>query len=332
MFKRFMKDVRARLVAARKKAEAGFTLMELLVVIVILGFLIAMIAPRLASIIDDKVIDAVCDTNNKGARQYIAIHHQQTGKLPNEVINLVNQTGAGAYAILGTSDNDPQNGAEPFAVELQERNALQLHVINAAEAAELRKLGIANVRNFNYVTESKDATLYPLAGTVKNPESAARTLERVNVAANLGVAMVGIGAANATAELADPTAVGAIGNPYWLGRIAFGLGEHSTLVTGGYVQNAALCPAGIQAADNVAYNNYAMIVPRLEATVARAATALAAREFTITEATADNHAVAKANGKVETFRFESQKDWDFDATCPEGHKWPDSDFDFWVVQ
>ncbi len=42
--------------------QKGFTLLEILVVLTIMGFLIAMVAPRLAGISGDAV-DTVCDTN-----------------------------------------------------------------------------------------------------------------------------------------------------------------------------------------------------------------------------------------------------------------------------
>ncbi len=129
------------------------------------------------------------------------------------------------------------------------------------------------------------------------------------------------------------------GNPYWLGRIMFGLGKHSSLVTGGYVQNAALCPGGMQDADNISFNNYCMVVPRLKATVARAKSDAdlfdATTEAYVTKTfTAADEALgtADANGVQETFVFASQDGSMFDATCPEGHKWPDNDNDFWTAQ
>ncbi len=42
--------------------QQGFTLLEILVVLTIMGFLIAMVAPRLAGI-SSSAVDTVCDSN-----------------------------------------------------------------------------------------------------------------------------------------------------------------------------------------------------------------------------------------------------------------------------
>ena len=303
----------------------GFTLMELLIVIIILGFLIGMIAPRLASIIDDTVVDTVCDTNNKGARQYVKLYFDKTGKLPNNVISLVNETTAGNYVLPSVEDGDPDNGAETFAETFDKRNDLRVHILNQDEADALRGLGISHVRILN--DRSNGNTVL----------ATARPFQKIEVQEGTPVTMIGMGAAAAaTANLLDSATVAdwdgttvvdyPVGNPYWVGRIILGLGVHSTLVTAGYVQNSALCPGGIQNEANVAYNNYNLVVPRLGATVARCTANMLNAEFTIVDA--EN----TTGGALETFLFEEQPNWAFDAVCPEGHMWPDNDNETWVVQ
>ena len=51
--------------------QKGFTLLEMLVVIMIMGFLLAMIAPRFAGIFGDSE-DTICDSNIKITRQFLA--------------------------------------------------------------------------------------------------------------------------------------------------------------------------------------------------------------------------------------------------------------------
>lgn len=297
----------------------GFTLMELLIVIVILGFLIGMIAPRLSSIIGDTVIDNVCDTNNKGMRNYVNLFLQQKNRLPNEMINLANHT-ATTYRLPGVSDDDPTNGAEPFAGDFDVRNDPRLYALTADDVTDIKsKFGISVVRNLNLDTaaeaEGADPSLAPY--------------EKVTLAAGVNVAMIGDIAtlpaeATWTADAADPDYP--MGNPFWYGRIILGIGKHSELVTAGYIQAAALCPGGIQAADNVSYNNYCLILPRLD-TTAKALNDLGAN--TMTFIAADDDGADATNGEALEVTIEGQDAWQFDFTCPEGHKWPDNDNDNW---
>ena len=307
--------------------QQGFTLMELLVVVVILGFLIGMIAPRLAAIIDDTVIDNICDTNNKGARYFTKIFYDKSGRLPNDMTNLVCRTGETTYQLPETEDGDP-SAPETLASEFVERNYPVLHVLNAAEASEIKALGISHVRNLNDTEGSDGLTLH----------TDARPLERVAISADLGVAMIGFGAADSSSAISNPNIATSwvdsgvsgfdddnypCGNPYWAGRIMLGIGKNSSLVTEGYLQAAALCPGGIQNADNVTFNHYCIILPRLQATVDRLETG------TATTYTFVNYE-DMVNGEQITVELVGQEAWEFDATCPEGHKWPDNDNDYWV--
>jgi len=301
----------------KKMGEKGFTLMELLIVIVILGFLIGMIAPRLSSIIDDSVIDNVCDSNNKGMRTYVNMFLQKKSRLPNDMINLVNNN-AGVYTIPSTSNGDSTDGPESFAGDFVSRNDPTLYALSLGEVAEIKSsFGISHVRNLNQELKAADAFDAPY--------------ERVELAAAVSVAMIGASetdtALGIPANMDDLTDDYPMGNPNWLGRIILGVGKHSELVTGGYIQAAALCPGGIQAADNVAYNNYCLILPRLDATLDIignvGAGDLKGVELTFVDA-------EDANGETMVFTMEAQEAWQFEFTCPEGHKWPDNDNDNWV--
>ena len=52
-------------------SQKGFTLLEILVVLTIMGFLIAMVAPRLAGI-GNSAVDTVCDTNQNRMVTYMS--------------------------------------------------------------------------------------------------------------------------------------------------------------------------------------------------------------------------------------------------------------------
>ena len=324
----------------RIRNEKGFTLMELLVVVVILGFLIGMVAPRLGSVIDDTVIDNICDTNNKGARYFTKLYYDQHAALPNHMVSLVNRTGASSFDIPLTEAADSQDLPETLAAEFVERNTPVLHILNQAEAEELRSMGITQIRYLNDRDGSSHATDTPAQAAQSLPtDGTARPFAKATVADGTAVAMVGMGSEGTNGQAIGAAAADSIsgwtdastgnypaGNPNWVGRIILGLGKHSSLVTEGYVQAAALCPGGIQNADNVTFNSYCIIVPRLQATVDRMnQTDVAGATFTFVNADDET------NGETMDVTIEAQAAWQFDATCPEGHKWPDNDNDFWVI-
>lgn len=305
---------------SRRAGQSGFTLMELLVVLVIMGFLLGMIVPRLGSVADSAV-DTVCDSNNKGVRYFTKLFLDEKGRLPANLTNLIvyDETASGwaddytddnastvvaGKTVYMMNDGDPNNGADYFAEDFVERNGVTLYTINADEAKELKTLGISHVLNL---------------------KGENRPMERVAVEENLNVAMAG--------DLSNLAAFSAsafpAGNPFWFGRILLGVGEQSELVTGGFIQAAALCPGGIQQQDNVLYNHYVIVLPRLTATAELIA---AGGGFGGTDgafyAYADDET---ANGEEREFTLAAQEKWEFDFSCPEGHKWPDNDSDEWVV-
>lgn len=301
---------------SRRAGQSGFTLMELLVVLVIMGFLLGMVVPRLGSVADSAV-DTVCDSNNKGVRYFTKLFLDEKGRLPSSLTSLVvynaNAT-SWETDYDGTelmSDGDPSNEAEYFAEDFVIRNGITMHQLTSDEATELRKLGIASV-------------LY-LQG--EN-----RAMEKVTVATDVRVAMAGTIATSFDANNFPA------GNPFWYGRILLGLGNESELVTGGYVQAAALCPGGLQQKDNVTYNNYVIVLPRLEATVEALGTWVEDATFTAQGAEGAATAIGSTSGltvdstlEEREFTIEAQEKWEFDFSCPEGHKWPDNDNDSWIV-
>ena len=319
--------------------QQGFTLLEILVVLTIMGFLIAMVAPRLAMVGSDAV-DTVCDTNQNRSVTYLATYFQKTnGSLPNHLTNLATYHDATTAYTPEVSDEDPDDGNKGvFAEEFALRNNFSAHTLNAAEATELAGLGIDTVFNLN---DPEDAnTDMPF-------------MEEVEVAPGLVVSMVGMGAADATADLAltvnnnvEGTATAVVeygwGEPEKLGRIVLGLGPESDLVKDGIVSNAAHCPGGLQNSDNISYNDYNLVVPRLAATVKRLpsaglfgasneTTAIGYMDGDLVASTTDYDAATNdGNFMKRTVKLVAQEAWEYQTQCPEGHVYPEA-IDHWAI-
>ncbi len=347
MFKKIWK----KMFGKNRKAnnQKGFTLLEILVVLTIMGFLIAMVAPRLASVGNDAV-DTVCDTNQNRMVTYLSTYFQQTnGSLPNNLTNIV--TDDGTPDIPSVSDEDPENGPEVLSKEFDDRNHFVAHSLSDDEAAELVELGIDTVLNLN----DEDTATAP-------------KLDEQTVTGGLIVAMIGIGCADTTVAAPAFNTVASApiagwGEPGHFGRITFGLGAECALITSGIISNAAHCPGGIQNADNCTYNDYNLVVPRLQATadlikdgtitgVSTYTTknlALAAAAGSTTVATDDKYIVglnyddnapadaaeftANANNhKKRAFCLTAgQEAWEYETQCPEGHVYPE-EIEFWAIQ
>ena len=332
-------------------SQKGFTLLEILVVLTIMGFLIAMVAPRLAMVGTDAV-DTVCDTNQNRSVTYLATYFQKTnGSLPNHLTNLVSYDGTTSSAkgwAPEVSDEDPDDGdkgviAEEFAL----RNNFSAHTLNAAEAAELADLGIDAVFNLN---DPDDVN------------SKAPFMDEVPIAAGTVVSMVGMGADDTSGNLALTTQnrVEAAtlntavveygwGEPEKLGRIVFGLGPESDLVKDGIVSNAAHCPGGLQNSDNVSYNDYNLVVPRLAATVDRLPAssifttiptglsihqtyAIGYMDGDLVESTGSTYDLGTNSGNFmkRTVKLAAQEAWEYQTQCPEGHVYPET-VDHWAI-
>jgi prepilin-type N-terminal cleavage/methylation domain-containing protein len=278
----------------------GFTLLEILVVLTIMGFLIAMVAPRLAGISSD-ASGTVCDTNKGRIGTYVSAFYEKFNHYPNHLTNMVMTDGAtlaaangadAGYQIPYCSDDDPDNGPEVIHGGHNKQYKFMIHRLNQAEVDELKSLGITEVYNLNDYAADADG----LNGAAANGRSAAATdgdrvsnwgnvtavtdqrpsMEPCPLEAGVGVAMCGCGI----------PAVGGTEFTYvqvergWaeediFARIAFALGPESELVSSGIVTNAAHCPGSIQNADNFSYGAYYLILPRLEATADRLETATA---------------------------------------------------------
>lgn len=356
-----MKEMLKKKLQEKMKNSEGFTLLEILVVLTIMGFLIAMVAPRLAGI-SSGAVDTVCDSNQNRMISMMSSFWEKTNRYPTKLTNIVEETGANAWQIPAISDDDPDNGPETLASEFNSRNHFRIHYLNGKEIAELKNLGIGKVLNLNaydgynddaagalktgYLNTTNDV---PLAAAVTTANRGSEMEEITLDAAtpNAAVMAVGFGAltnVDAPAWSAIPGETG-WGEADFFGRIVFGFGPENSLVTSGLVSNAAHCPGGIQNADNVTYNDYNLVLPRLQSTVDRYSGAMTAMDQDAATDGVQLNAVSyneeptlpydvatnPDNLKVRMVDIEPQESFQYATMCPEGHKFPADDADFWGV-
>ncbi len=328
----------------RKKGQQGFTLLEILVVVAIMGFLVAMVAPRFAGITDG-TIDVVCDTNQQRMISVLASYSEQKGSLPGGMVNLVDEAGAltegvaaNYYRPTHTGELEyPDEGQATFFQEFYERNLFQVHILDADEVAELRTLGIGSVYNLNaYNYEGIDFSLYDELAAELPAGDRHAPLRRAAVREGMGVLMVGMGAATVAGDMEGPAVADAAGiletdydewgSPDWIGRIILGIGPDTDLIKEGMISAAGLCPGGLNN-EQVSWNNYNILLPRLEATVARYVDDGGDSEFF-------TYLIAKANGGSyrEFDLTEAQPGYMFITQCPEGHRFGTSEeFEEWAI-
>jgi prepilin-type N-terminal cleavage/methylation domain-containing protein len=304
-----VKEVRSlrKILHSLRASSGGFTLLELVVVLAIMGFLVAMIAPRLAGVVAGAQRNAD-DTNISRLLQATSQFQERTGRLPAEMTNLVVQTGPDVFQAPNVSNNTPQDGKEALSRDLADVLPLHIHILSEAEANELIRLGITEVRNFN-----PSAAVDPLFNGVP---ALAPTLERVPVAADTAVLMVG-GGFDAGGWVHSLGVGNSILHPSMAYRIVLGFGQDSELVTEGQLQGAAISPQGTQT-DNYVFNNYLLVLPRLQATIDRGPD--------VQEVTASN-----AAGQQEIFDLtERQRNFELSVLSPEGRTVPPASV--WTIQ
>ncbi len=275
--------------------HAGFTTLELLIVLVLIGFLVAMASPRFAHLFEDasgKISDRNLSELTNLVHQWQDVH---PGQLPNRMQSPVFYTGPDGGA--GNEDNyriaslaeahHPEDGAEWLSHAFVERLKPYLHTLSAEEADELHVLGIYEVT--------------VLARDADAPGASAQ--RRLPVTAGMRVVMVGAGAdasgrwacdadadytfaswGDRLAGAVQPDPVGqstaadggipdtyadGIGHPDLLYRIVLGVGPDCALVQGGDLAAAPRSPHALSREDHYRLDTYLLALPRLRATVER---------------------------------------------------------------
>jgi len=232
---------------------AGFSLVELLVTLTIVGFLLAMLGPRLAGIAAEKLATTT-RMNMARLGDFITHDLQKNGKYPSGMINIVSVDSLdGSYHKPMVSDQDPESGVEVLSHRMDRRHGLRIHYLDAAEAHELRRLGVVTVYNLNAPEDRDIAVGMPFMEPV---------------AAGVAVLMTGGGfALDGTFDFAADEADR--GHPQQLFRILLGLGPETSLLRDGMVFNAPTCPESGLVPLNYAWAYYGLLLPRLAATEQR---------------------------------------------------------------
>ena len=260
MIKAFNKAKRFLRKNARK--NSGFSLLELIVVIAIMGFLVAMIAPRLAGVVGGAV-DNTDKTNMSRIAQVTATFNEKNNRYPNGLVNLVYETEDG-FARPPVSDNDATNGKEAISSDLLKNAPLKVHYLTAQEAQELRNMGITSVYNLNLNKTADEKYNEGAQGIVASGDY----MTEMEVEAGTAVLMIGAGAGEDGTWDSELEGGKSIQNPDLAYRIVLGLGKDNELVKTGQLQNTAISPSG-STSDQYVYNNYMLILPRLKSTVSR---------------------------------------------------------------
>ena len=342
-----------------KATRGAFTLIEILVVLVIMGFLVALVAPKLSGIVDSAV-DVNCDTNQERLRKVLNVYVSQNKALPNGLLNMTvispdanitNRVGA----IPTISDGDKTNGAEFLSDEFAERFKPQIHYLSEDEKAELRGMGVNGFRYVGKTDTDGNATaeivetqvsgnmnqsVVPvmMAGVGINKAGDTITWAKGNKITVTGSTVVEDTATQI--EITAGTATNANSNGTFtrmdegknVARILMGLTNNGEMVQSGMLDEAGICPGQLQNADQFEYGNYVVVLPRLAATIER----LKDNSITNSVSNFNLHAIAlgvdtgkPADGNTIEGRtpnggfkyFTAQEVHDVTTSCPEGHIW-----------
>jgi prepilin-type N-terminal cleavage/methylation domain-containing protein len=233
----------------------GFTLLELLLVLTILGMVVAMTAPRLAGVTAGGLSTAT-RMNMARLSDLITVDLQKDGKYPSGMVNIVLVDTFGTYHTPMVSDQNPDNDPEVLGHTMDLRHRPYVHYLSEAEAGELRALGVLHIYNYNS-PHDRNVTVLPGSPQMQP------------VIAGVAVLMSGGGAAGVTEPIVADLAEADRGRADELFRILLGLGAETSLIADGLAFNAPTCPESGMKPINYVWQYYSLMLPRLAATESR---------------------------------------------------------------
>lgn len=202
-----MKEMLKKKLQERKKKgnEKGFTLIEILVVLVIMGFLVAMVAPKLAGV-SDRAVDVTDDNSQKRLQETMQAWINMHDSIPPALANMsttINTTQpynvANDYIMASIDDSNSANGAEVISKDFADKWLPMPHYLNQAEVDELRPMIGGATMHYSLVGAFTDTD----GNFVQDAGTQGDILERYMrkpIAPNQCVMMIGAGFDNAGAD------------------------------------------------------------------------------------------------------------------------------------
>jgi len=241
-----------------RRFREGFTLLELLLVLSILGMVVAMTAPRLAGVTAGGLSTST-RMNMARLSDLITVDLQKDGRYPSGMINIVSVDTFGTYHTPMVSDQNPDNDPEVLGYNMDARHRPRVHYLNQAEADELRALGVLHIYNYNSPFD-RDVSVLPGSPQMQP------------VMAGVAVLMSGGGDGDNSGTIDSTEVVSAEadrGRADELFRILLGLGPETSLIADGLAFNAPTCPESGMKPVNYVWQYYSLMLPRLAATESR---------------------------------------------------------------
>jgi len=301
--------------------KRGFTILELLLVLVIIAFFAAMVLPRLGGVFGDAHIK-IRNNNIREIAKEIRIWQQERNGLPNKLINLVNRTDAD-YVLPQIEDEDEETGAETMPKSFYQSLKPYIHTLSAAEADELQKMGVTYLMTLNDRIGSYGTSM---------PENST-PMKQEPVAVGLKVMMIGAGYDNAgtwTEGIANgfssydaDTGIAGVngdgpglgstgmdhGHPEWMYRIVVGFGPDNSVVKDGTMEAAPICPESMKRLQHITQQYYVIVLPRLKATVTQVNNDNMPTLLTV---------VGEDEDRRDVTIGETQQEWEFAVVSPSG--------------
>lgn len=163
-----MKDLHV----VKTNKQTGFTLVELLIVVIILAILAAIVVPQFSAATDDAKLSAL-DTNLANVRAAIDLYYQQHGEYPGDLTSIGLACAAGPSGTTGTGAAD---SSDAFLDQL---------ALFSNEASEACNKGDADFKYGPYL-KKRGLAANPFTGVSTITMSTAGTLGMVSVVTNGG--------------------------------------------------------------------------------------------------------------------------------------------------